>query len=179
MNQKQIEVAIRAALVDMLAEQEITLPVVAAFPSSKEGRVDDGIYFHLISRGKNGWQFRKYEEAEDALINHESQINEYMFQFNAYVKDNEKADEQLLAEDVLAITRGILQSIKYVGLMQSQGIGVQRATDIVTPTFINEYDNFEHNPNFTIIFTHTRTLSITTPKLDSFDITIEEKDHVN
>lgn len=169
MNQKQIEVAIRTTLIGMLSEQSITLPVIAANPTSKQGRVTDGIYFFLLSKGKRGWQYRYYEEDGDALKNNESQINELMFQFQAFVKDNEKDDDQLLAEDVLSIVRGVMQSTKFVDLLQAQNIGVQRATDIVSPVFVNEFDNFEHNPNFTIIFTHTRTIQISTPAINDFE----------
>lgn len=168
MNQKRLEVAIRSALIDMLSEQQITLPVIAGFPPNKQGRVDDGIYFFLIGRIKHGWQGRMYVDDGDDLINHESQINGYQFQFQAFVEDNGLSDGQLLAEDVLATVRGVMQSIKFVDLMQAQGIGVQRATDILSPNFVNDRDNFEHNPNFTIIFSHLRTIHIKTPKVTQF-----------
>lgn len=168
MNQKRLEVAIRSALIDMLSEQQITLPVIAGFPPDKQGKVDDGVYFFLIGRIKHGWQGRKYVEDGDSLINHESQINGYQFQFQAFVEDKGLSDDQLLAEDVLAIVRSVMQSIKFVDLMQAQGIGVQRATDFLSPTFVNDRDNFEHNPNFTIIFTHIRTIHIKTPKVTQF-----------
>lgn len=167
MNQKQIEKAIRLTLIEMLKEQHIVLPVVAAFPFASAGRVDAGIYFFLINRTKNGWQARHYENNidETALINTESQINEYMFQFQSFVEDNGLDDSALLAEDVLVIVRGILQSIKFTELMKAQEIGVQRATDIITPTFINDFGQYEHNPNFTVIFSNIRTLDIETPKV--------------
>lgn len=170
MNQKQLEVTIREALLEMLLEQAITLPVLASFPPSKQGRVTDGIYFFLISKGKHGWQTRKYRTQDDLLKVDESQINEYMFQFQAFVKDNGKVDGQLLAEDVLSLVRGTVQSLAFVEKMHKQGIGVQRATDILTPTFINEHDNFEHNPNFTIIFSHTRKIAITTPEIKTLEL---------
>lgn len=173
MNQKQLEVAIRSDLLDMLKEQGIELPILAAFPPSKQGRVDDGIYFFLLSKQKRGWQSRSYSDTKDktALVNTETQINEFMFQFNAFIEDNGLSDGQLLAEDVLSVVRGVMQSIKFADRMQAQGIGVQRATDIVTPTFINEKDNYEHNPSFTIIFTQNRSIQITTPKVDDFKFT--------
>lgn len=159
MKQKQLEATIRGALLSLLAEQGITLPVLAAFQPTKQGRVDDGIYFFPVGRGKRGWQARKYRDDGAALTATESQINESMYQFQAFVKDDLSAPDQLLASDVLAVVRGLLQSMRFTQAMTVAGIGVQRATDIVTPSFVNERDNFEFNPNFTVIFTHHRSIT--------------------
>ncbi|WP_313064752.1 phage gateway protein [Achromobacter animicus] len=159
MKQKQLEATIRAALLQLLAEQGISLPVLAAFQPTKQGRVDDGIYFFPVDRGKRGWQSRKYQDDGAALMATESQINEPMYQFQAFVEDDLDAPEQLLASDVLSVVRGVLQSMKFTQAMTAAGIGVQRATDIVTPAFVNERDNFDFNPNFTVIFTHHRNIT--------------------
>ena len=159
MKQKQLEATIRSALLSLLAEQGITLPVLAAFQPTKQGRVDDGIYFFPVGRGKRGWQARKYRDDGAALTATESQINESMYQFQAFVEDDLSAPDQLLASDVLAVVRGLLQSMRFTQAMTVAGIGVQRATDIVTPSFVNERDNFEFNPNFTVIFTHHRSIT--------------------
>ncbi len=159
MKQKQLEATIRGALLSLLAEQGITLPVLAAFQPTKQGRVDDGIYFFPVGRGKRGWQARKYRDDGAALTATESQINESMYQFQAFVEDDLSAPDQLLASDVLAVVRGLLQSMRFTQAMTVAGIGVQRATDIVTPSFVNERDNFEFNPNFTVIFTHHRSIT--------------------
>ncbi|EFF76099.1 phage gateway protein [Achromobacter piechaudii] len=166
MKQKQLEASVRGALLQLLAEQEISLPVLAAFQPSKQGRVDDGIYFFPVGRGKPGWQSRKYRDDGVALTATESQINESMYQFQAFVEDDLSAPEQLLASDVLSIVRGVLQSMRFTQAMTTAGIGVQRATDIVTPAFVNDRDNFDFNPNFTVIFTHHRNITQATAHIE-------------
>lgn len=166
MKQKHLEATIRAALITLLVEQDINLPVLAAFQPTKQGRVDDGIYFFPINRGKRGWQSRKYQDDGEALTATELQINESMYQFQAFVEDDLTAPEQLLASDVLAIVRGIVQSMRFTQTMTAAGIGVQRATDIVTPAFVNDRDNFDFNPNFTVIFTHHRSITQATAHIE-------------
>lgn len=166
MKQKQLEPTIRAELITLLVEQGINLPVLAAFQPTKQGRVDDGIYFFPINRGKRGWQSRTYQDDGASLTATESQINESMYQFQAFVEDDLDAPEQLLASDVLAVVRGIVQSMRFTQAMAVAGIGVQRATDIVTPAFVNDRDNFDFNPNFTVIFTHYRSITQSTAHIE-------------
>ncbi|VFR39275.1 FIG00947889: hypothetical protein [plant metagenome] len=132
---------------------------MGAFQPTKQGRVDNGIYFFPINRGKRGWQSRKYQSVGQGLTATETQFNESMYQFQAFVEDDLKDDDQLLAADVLAVVRGVLQSMKFTQAMTAAGIGVQRPTEIVTPSFINDRDNFEFNPNFTVIFSHQRSIT--------------------
>ncbi|PWF25058.1 phage gateway protein [Corticimicrobacter populi] len=166
MKQKLLEAAIRSVLMPLLIEQGVSLPVIGAFQPTKQGRVDDGIYFFPINRGKRGWQTRRYHDAGDALTATESQINESMYQIQAFVEDDPEDDDQLLASDVLAIVRGVIQSTKFVQFMTELGIGVQRATEIVTPSFVNDRDQFEFNPNFTVIFTHHRSITQATAHIE-------------
>ncbi|WMD23303.1 hypothetical protein RAS12_13310 [Achromobacter seleniivolatilans] len=166
MKQKKLEATVRAALLMLLAEQGIRLPVLAAFQPTKQGRVDDGIYFFPVNRGKRGWQSRKYQDDGAALTATESQINESMYQFQAFVEDDLAAPDQLLASDVLSVVRGVLQSMRFAQAMTAEGIGVQRATEIVIPSFVNERDNFDFNPNFTVIFTHQRNITQATAHIE-------------
>ena len=166
MKQKILESTVRAALLALLAEQGVDLPVLAAFQPTKQGRVDDGIYFFPVNRGKRGWQSRKYRDDGAALTATESQINESMYQFQAFVEDDLADPEQLLASDVLSVVRGVLQSMRFTQVMTAAGVGVQRATDIVMPVFVNERDNFDFNPNFTVIFTHHRNITQATAHID-------------
>lgn len=166
MKQKQLEAIVRKALITLLQEQGIALPVLGAFQPTRQGRVDDGIYFFPVNRGKRGWQSREYKDEGLALTATESQINESMYQFQAFVEDDLTDPEQLLASDVLSVVRGVLQSMRFIQAMTAAGVGVQRATDIVTPAFVNDRDNFEFNPNFTVIFTHHRSITQATSHID-------------
>jgi len=167
MRQKWLEATVRGELTRLLGEQGIRLPVLLAFQPTKQGRVDDGIYFFSINRGKRGWQHRKYLQTGVGLCARETQINESQYQFQAFVRDDLNDPDQLLASDVLAVVRGVLQSMSFTATMARAGIGVQRPADIVTPSFVNDRDDFEFNPNFTIIFTHLRSITQATKHFDT------------
>ncbi|ANY17236.1 phage gateway protein [Bordetella pseudohinzii] len=167
MIQKQLEATVRDALVLLLAEQGITLPVLAAPPRpTEQGSVDDGIYFFLLNRGKRGWQARKYHDDGEGLTATESQINESMYQYQAFVENDPDSPTQLLASDVLAVVRGVLQSMRFTQSMTAAGIGVQRATEIAMSSFVNEGSNSDFNPSFTIIFTHHRNITQATAHIE-------------
>ncbi|CAJ48931.1 phage gateway protein [Bordetella avium] len=163
MTQKELEAAVRLALIGLLREQGVTLPVLAAFEPSKQGRVDDGVYFFPVGTGQHGWQSRKYLDHAHGLVAKETQIDAPMYQFQAFVMDDVRNDAQLLASDVVALVRGLIQSMRFLQRMSAVGVGVQRPSEILQPSFLNERDDFEFNPNFTVIFTHKRSITQETP----------------
>ncbi|RIQ43695.1 phage gateway protein, partial [Bordetella avium] len=55
------------------------------------------------------------------------------------------------------------QSMRFLQRMSAVGVGVQRPSEILQPSFLNERDDFEFNPNFTVIFTHKRSITQETP----------------
>lgn len=166
MNQKILEGSIRSALIHFLQAQGVTLPVIAGNQPTGQGRTD-GVYFFMMNDAKRGWQSRSYSEVVTQvpaiLKATEKQINETMFQFGALVQDDINDDDQLLADDVLSIARSCLSSLPFVESLAKMGIGVQRPTDILNPVFVNEHDQYEFNPNFTIVFTHDRAIEQLVP----------------
>ncbi|CAB3918976.1 phage gateway protein [Achromobacter mucicolens] len=159
MKQKLLEATVRGALLSLLPEQGVNLPVLTMFPQTEQGVIDDGIHFFLTGWGERGWQSRKYHDEGAAMKATESQIIESMYQFQAFVKNDVTAPEQLLASDVLSVVRGVLQSMRFVQAMTAAGIGVQRATDLVTSSFVTGADSFEFAPAFTVVFTHHRNIT--------------------
>lgn len=165
MNQKSLEATIREELLLSLPLGWI-LPVIAGNQPTGQGR-ENGIYFFRISDGKNGWQARKYTDQEEHLELTETQWTESQYQFQALVEDDILDDDQLLAADVLSIVRSTLSGIVMVEKLMRKGIGVQRPSDIVTPAFVNDQDQYDYNPNFTISFSHRREITQPVPYTDT------------
>lgn len=153
MDQADFETALRTTLLRHLPA-EWNWPISRANQKST-GR-DDGVYFFLVNDGKRGWQSRKYPNMEKLV---ESQIAEKMYQFYTLISDETKGT----ANDVINVVRMTLASLPMVEDLQAQGIGVQRPTDVLNPVFVNDRDQYDSNPNFTIIFTHTRNLELNVP----------------
>jgi len=154
MNQADLEIVLRETLLRHLP-QGWPWPVSRANQKGSQGR-REGVYFFLINDGKRGWQSRKYPDMEKLV---ESQIAEVMYQFYSLIEDESKGT----ANDVINVVRGTLVSLPMVEDLQSQGVGVQRPTDVLNPVFVNDRDQYDSNPNFTIIFTHTRSLELDVP----------------
>lgn len=168
MNQKALESAIRQDLISSLPTGW-TLPVILGNQPTGQGR-EDGIYFFRISDGKPGWQGRKYRNLPGALELKETQWTESTYQFQTLVQDDLDDDEQLLAADVLSIVRSTVSGIVMVEKLIRRGIGVQRPTDIITPAFINDQDQFDYNPNFTISFSHRREITQSVPYTEKVSV---------
>lgn len=161
MNQKALESTIRATLLQCLPAGW-ALPVIAGSQPTGQGR-EDGVYFFRIGDGKRGWQGRKYRDDGPDLLLTESQWAETEYQFSALVQDDIKDDAQPLAGDVLDIVRSTLSGIVMAQRLHAQGVGVQRPGSILIPAFINDRNQYDFNPNFSIVFSHRRDITQSVP----------------
>lgn len=163
MNHIPLDIILRSELLARMAGV-LDLPVILGNQTAGQGRTD-GIYFTRIGDGKNGWQHRSYEETNGQLILTENQWIESQYQFQALVDEN--LNTVLTASDAISITRMIVSSLSFTESLASKGIGVQRPSDVLIPSFVNEKEQFDTNPNFTIIFSHKRELAMTVPHLEN------------
>ncbi len=161
MNQKALEATIRAVLLECLPAGW-ALPVIASSQPTGQGR-EDGIYFFRIGDGKRGWQGRKYRNDGADLLLTESQWAETEYQFSALVEDDINDDDQLLAGDALDVVRSTLSGIVMAQRLTAMGIGVQRPGNILTPAFVNHHNQYDFNPNFSIVFSHRRDITQVVP----------------
>lgn len=163
MNQAPLEILLRKSLLELLPP-ELGLPVVLGNQVKSQGRVENGIYFFRIGSPQPGWQHRSYK-AEDTLTLTETQWMESQYQIQALITEDPNDPEPITAADVTEIARMVVSSLAFVERMTLAGVGVQRASDILTPTFVNDQDQYEANPNFTVIFTHRREMISVVPHI--------------
>ncbi|URG13034.1 hypothetical protein B2_41 [Stenotrophomonas phage B2] len=161
MNQKPLETIIRAELLAAMATltPPLDLPVILGNQSTGQGRVN-GVYFFRMADGMRGWQSRRYQETAQGLNVTESQWVETQYQFQALVKNDPLDPDQLLASDVVQIVRSLLGGVNMAERLHSLGVGVQRPSPVLTPWFVNEQNQYDSNPSFTLIFSHRRELSL-------------------
>lgn len=164
MNQKDLETLLRAELLAAMAPF-LDLPVILGGQSTGQGR-EDGVYMFRLADPQRGWQGRKYRPTSDGLELTESQWVESQYQFQALIKNDPSNPDQLLAADVVSIVRTLLGGVTMAERLTRLGVGVQRPSDILTPSFVNEQNQYDSNPSFTIIFTHKRTLTMPVPYAD-------------
>ncbi|WP_260294178.1 phage gateway protein [Proteus vulgaris] len=154
MTDYEVDVAIRKQLLLQLKVVGIDISVKAGFQSTKQGREDNMVMFFPINENGYGWQGRKYNVQGNKANHQENQLFEKTYQVQAFVTQL----GHYSASDITAIVRMIANSLPFVEALRKQGIGVQRASGIRTPYFLNDQGNYEQNPSFDFNVTFNRTL---------------------
>src|SRR5690554_5870401 len=86
MNSTQACKEVRKALMAALAGGSYDLPVLEASQPAKQGRVDDGIYYHSSNPKNVGWQKRRYS-VDDSKVSNEQHF-ELTIRFTCFVDDD-------------------------------------------------------------------------------------------
>lgn len=154
MTDNEVDIAIRKQLLFQLKEAKIEIAVKAGFQSTKQGREENMVIFFTINESGHGWQGRNYNVQGKNANHQENQLSEKTYQVQALVSDL----GNYTAGDITAIVRMIVNSLPFVTALRKQNIGVQRATGIRRPYFLNDQGNYEQNPSFDFNVTFTRSL---------------------
>lgn len=160
MNDKQLQALIRNTLLDCLTHAGINdLPVIPGNqPSVAQGRVARGAYFWAISDTARGWQGRATVTNPSTLELEtvEAQFVQTQFQVNVFSPDDPNNTTALTAKDLCNIVRMLVQSLRFVQNMTSNGVGVQMPSPVRAPYFVNDLDQYEQNPSFDFVVSHKR-----------------------
>lgn len=154
MTDNEVDIAIRKQLLFQLKEAKIEIAVKAGFQSTKQGREENMVMFFPINENGHGWQGRNYNVQGKNANHQENQLSEKTYQVQALVSDL----GNYTAGDMTAIARMIVNSLPFVTALRKQNMGVQRATGIRRPYFLNDQGNYEQNPSFDFNVTFTRSL---------------------
>ena len=155
MTDNEVDIALRKQLLFQLKEAGIDIHVKAGFQSTKQGREENMVMFFPIDEHGHGWQGRKYNVQGEKANHQETQMSEKTYQFQALI-DNLGS---YTAGDITALVRMIVNSLPFVEALKKQGIGIQRASTIRRPYFLNEKGNYEQNPSFDLTVSFPRILS--------------------
>ncbi|AWS52251.1 phage gateway protein [Providencia rettgeri] len=154
MTDNDVDIAIRKQLLRQLVEVGIDIPVKAGFQSTKQGREDNMVMFFSINESGHGWQGRNYNVQGNDANHQENQLSEKTYQVQAFITQL----GPYTANDITAIARMVVNSLPFVTTLRKQGIGVQRATSVRQPYFVNDYGDYEQNPSFDFNVTFKRSL---------------------
>lgn len=173
MNEKALKILLVRELTAGLARAGVTLPVIAGNQPTTQGREDEGIYFFPISSNAAGWQGRNYETNTLPLIPMtDTQIVETTFQVEALVPDDPSDLAQITALDALHVARMVIASLPFVEALRVDGVGVQRPTNVRTPYFTNDRDQFEMSPSFDFTISHKRAIIQSVNSIDAIGVDI-------
>lgn len=154
MTDNEVYIAIRHQMLAQMNDVGVSIPVVAGFQSTKQGREDSFVMFFPINEAGHGWQARNYQVAGTDANHKETQLVEKTLQVQGLVSDA----SELTATDLTATVRMIVNSLPFVDALKKQGVGAQRASGIRTPYFINDQGDYEQNPSFDFNVTFHREI---------------------
>jgi len=173
MNEKALKILLVRELTAGLVRAGITLPVIAGNQPTTQGREDAGIYFFPIADAAAGWQIRNYGTNTLPLMPMtDTQIVETTFQVEALVPDDPSDLAQVTALDALHVARMVIGSLPFVEALRADGVGVQRPTNVRTPYFTNDRDQFEMSPSFDFTVSHKRSIIQSINSIDSMSVDI-------
>lgn len=158
MTDNDVYITIRRQLLKQLTEAGMAIPVIAGFQSTKQGREGRFLMFFPINEAAHGWQSRSYNIAGRNANHRETQLAEKTLQVQGF-----GVDDSLTNGDIAALARMIVNSLTFVEALRREGIGVQRASGIRTPFFVNDRGDYEQNPSFDFNVTFHRELRPNTP----------------
>lgn len=132
------------------------------------------VLFSKLFDHRLGWPKRqsKLNVAGVAFDNALIQQYETTYQFSAWVQTDPANVSGLTESDVLNIVSSIIQTDAILLAFRAAGVGIQRVPQVRNPVITDDRDRFEAVPSFDIVFTHTRILSTTVPKVDTYDANI-------
>lgn len=164
MNDKDLITAIRSELVRELPGQGYSgVQILQDYQPDNEGRVTGPVvYIHKISDPRYGWQSRvEFENPLTGAISRtESQWMRSGYQFTCLAPG--------YPSDLANTCAMLMNSRSVIDSLMAKGVGIERITEIRTPYFKNDRDQFEQTPSFDVIFTHQRTITTGSNSITGF-----------
>lgn len=130
------------------------------------------VYFFKVSNKRFGYLGRYDKWVVDQMVHHEVQYMEITFQISALVLQYPITPNQYTASDLVNEVASIMQSDKTLGILNSNGIGILRITDVTNPYFVDDRDQFEASPSFDFTLVYKNDRVSTSNKIDEYDYKI-------
>lgn len=133
------------------------------------------IYVTCTLRRRRGWQYRDYKIIDAELKNTQYFKQEIDVQFSA-LKRREIDDtvDTLNSSDVLELFKTyMLNPEKGLKDLRALGYRIYQPSEIQSPDFIDDSDNFEFMPFFTVTFILNQSLSSPQTSIDEYTLRIK------
>ena len=127
------------------------------------------VYFYKTGNRRYGFLGRndKWDAMSSTMVHHERQYYETSFRIQALVLQNVKTPSYT-ASDLANEVACIMQSDNTLAVLNDQGVGILRITDIINPYFTDDRDNFEALPSFDFTLLYLNDRLSTTPIVDTY-----------
>jgi hypothetical protein len=132
----------------------------AAQPTMQGSPLAPTVYFYKVGMKRYGYLGRndKWDNVGDLMDHTESQFYESTWRIQVMVLQNPATPNQYTASDLADEVASIMQSSNTLDILNANGIGILRITDIVNPYFLDDRDNYEAIPSFdfTLVYENQR-----------------------
>lgn len=132
----------------------------AAQPTMQGSPIAPTVYFYKVGMKRYGYLGRsnRWDSIGSEMDHTESQFYESTWRIQSMVLQNPATPNQYTASDLADEVASIMQSDSTLDILNSNGIGILRITDIVNPYFMDDRDNYEAIPSFdfTLIYENER-----------------------
>lgn len=174
MNDNALGILIRQTLLAQLAVQGYpAVRVLSNYQPTSQGReTGPVIYFFPILDNAYGWQSRSgiYDADVGEVVYTETQRYETAYQMMS-LAPSDPADLSLpTAKDLLSVARQIVASQLFVNALTENKVGLQRPTQIRTPFFVNDQQQFEASPSFDFTVSRERSIIQQVPAFESTEL---------
>ncbi len=126
------------------------------------------IFFEKLFDVAYGWAHSDNipDLASKTFAEIDTQVYETHFQISALVIQDPSDLTRPTASDVCNYMKQYLAHRTVTAQFSTQGLGVLKVSEVRNPFAIDDRNMFEANPSFDIVFTHTRSVTITIPGVD-------------
>jgi hypothetical protein len=150
-------------------------PIKQAFQPTRQG-IDTQPTAYLYKIGDRRYGFTRRNDCwnpnANQMVHTETQQYETTFQLSALATQNPRTPNQYTASDILNLCGSILQSAPAIQAFQSQGVGIERVTDVRNPYFLDDREQSEAAPSFDFVLTHKQIIRSGTPIIAATKIQI-------
>ncbi len=132
------------------------------------------IYVTSTLKRRRGWQYRDYKIIDAELKNTQNFIQEIDVQISA-LKRREIDDtvDTLNSSDILEYLKTYMLNSYSLQDLRALGYRIYQPSEIQSPDFVDDSDNFEFMPFFTVTFILNQSLSSPQTSIDEYTLQIK------
>ena len=132
------------------------------------------IYVTCTLKRRRGWQYRDYKIIDAELKNTQHFKQEVDVQISALrMRELEDTVDTLNSSDVLELLKTYMLNPYTLQDLRALGYRIYQPSEIQSPDFINDSDNFEFMPFFNVTFILNQSLSSPQTSIDEYTLKIE------
>lgn len=137
--------------------------------------IEPTIYITATTKSRRGWQFRRYNDTTQGYKRTDAFIEQVDVQFSA-LRRRKLTDtaETLNSADVLEYLKTYFLNPYAIQEMRSKGYRYYQPSEVQTPDFFDDSDNFEFMPFFSVVFILDQSLISPQNYIDSYKYKLTE-----